>query len=99
MNDAHRYRNRTDGLIADPTLLQLSRKGMVAITSSKRVLVTEVGIDCLDGTDRRFGDHSSPAKAYKDDIAVAAVVACEFHDPLQQARLVAALARNGAQNR
>lgn len=34
--------------IADPILQQLSRKGLVLITSGKRVLITEAGIDWLD---------------------------------------------------
>lgn len=34
--------------IDDRTLQQLSRKGLVRITSGKRVLITGVGIDWLD---------------------------------------------------
>jgi len=34
--------------ISDPTLQQLSRKGLVLITSGKRVIITEAGIDWLD---------------------------------------------------
>ena len=34
--------------ISDPTLQQLSRKGFVLITSGKRVIITETGIDWLD---------------------------------------------------
>lgn len=34
--------------ISDPTLQQLSRKGFVLITSGKRVIITEAGIDWLD---------------------------------------------------
>lgn len=34
--------------ICDPTLKQLSRKGMVLITSGKRVIITGAGIDWLD---------------------------------------------------
>lgn len=36
--------------ISDPTLQQLSRKGLVPITNGKRVLITEAGIDWLDDT-------------------------------------------------
>jgi hypothetical protein len=31
--------------ISDPTLQELSRKGLVLITSGKRVLITDAGID------------------------------------------------------
>lgn len=34
--------------LEDPVLHALSRKGFVFITSGKRVLITEVGIDWLD---------------------------------------------------
>ena len=34
--------------ISDPSLQQLSRKGLVLITSGKRVIITEAGIDWLD---------------------------------------------------
>ena len=37
-----------EALISDPTLQQLSRKGFVFVTSGKRVLITEAGIDWLD---------------------------------------------------
>jgi hypothetical protein len=34
--------------ISNPTLQQLSRKGLALITGGKRVLITEAGIDWLD---------------------------------------------------
>ena len=37
-----------EGSIADPTLQQLSRNGLVLIAGGKRVLITEAGIDWLD---------------------------------------------------
>ena len=38
--------------LEDPVLHALSRKGLVLITSGKRVLITETGIDWLDDNGR-----------------------------------------------